>query len=387
MISFRNAFNDKDRVRGIWDYCFEDSKEYQDFYFENIYKDKNTIVGLENDKIIAALQLNSHVINLNSINIPCPYIVGVSTLPEYRGYGVMKKIMNEAFSNISKSNNICILMPIDHRLYRKYGFEDISDMMEIKIDIFSLNDFKKNDYSIEKVNDINLLELKNIYLDSLKNYNSYAFRNDKYFRNLIKESCAENAHIFLSKSKDGNYDGYIYYTVFSNKVFIRELYYKNINSLKAFFNFLYNHNMQASEIIINTALKNPIRHMLKDFKNTLIKVRPFMMGRIINVMQLLREIDIFKDLSKDDDIKIKVVDDNINSNNAIYHINNKTIFKVDDLEYDVLIDVKYLSQLIFSYRDIDELIFEEKLELVDEEKLKILKKIFIKKDNHINEYI
>ncbi|MCT4584321.1 MAG: GNAT family N-acetyltransferase [Peptostreptococcaceae bacterium] len=387
MISFRNAFNDKNEVREIWDYCFEDSKEYQDFYFENIYKDKNTIIGYENDKIIASLQLNNHIINLNSINISCPYIVGVSTLPEYRGNGIMKKIMDEAFFNISKSNNICILMPIDHRLYRKYGFEDISDMMEIKMDIFSLNNFKKKDYSIEKINDINLLELKNIYLDSLINYNSYAFRNDKYFRNLIKESYAENANIFLSKDKEGNYDGYIYYTLSLGKIFIRELYYKNINSLKAFLNFIYNHNMQAKEVIINTATKNSIRYILKDLKNISMKIKPFMMGRVVNVLELLKEVNIFETLDENENIKIKVIDKNIKNNDSIYHINKNTIFKVDDLNYDVLIDIKYFSQLIFSYRSVEELLFEEKLELINKEKIQILKKLFIEKNNHINEYI
>lgn len=387
MISFRNAFKDKDEVKEIWNYCFEDSKEYQEFYFENIYKDKNTIVGLYNDKIVASLQLNNHTINLDSVEIKCPYIVGVSTLPECRGDGIMKKIMEEAFLNISKSNNVCILMPIDHRLYRKYGFEDISDMMEIKIDIFSLNDFKKGNHSIEKINDINLLELKNIYLDSLENYNSYACRNDKYFRNLIKESYAENANIYLSKDKEGNYDGYIYYTISSKKIFVRELYYKNIKSLKAILNFLYNHNMQADEVIINAALKNSLRYIIKDLKNTSFRLKPFMMGRVVNVIELLKEIDIFKFLDKNEDIKIKVIDNNIKSNNFIYQISYDSIFKYDNSDYDVSIDIKYLSQLVFSYRSVEELLFEEKLELINEEKIKILKKIFIKKDNHINEYI
>ena len=134
---------EKDNIMEIWDYCFNDGPKFTDYYFNNKYKNYNTIVVEEEAEIVSSLQLNQYRIQLNNQIYNTSYVVGVSTLPEARGRGYMKYMMEFMLNELYKKNQlISILMPIDYRLYRKYGYEHCYDQIEYEIDIEDLSGFK-----------------------------------------------------------------------------------------------------------------------------------------------------------------------------------------------------------------------------------------------------
>ena len=122
---------DQNNIMEIWNYCFNDGPKFTEYYFNNKYKNYNTIVVEEEANIVSSLQLNQYKIKLNDKEYSTSYVVGVSTLPEVRGRGYMKHIMDFTLNELYKKDQlVSILMPIDYRLYRKYGYEHCYDQIE-----------------------------------------------------------------------------------------------------------------------------------------------------------------------------------------------------------------------------------------------------------------
>ena len=130
-------------IKNIWNYCFNDEESFVDYYFKNKYNNNNTIVVCEDNDIVSSLQLNQYKIRLDNKEYETSYVVGVSTFPQVRGRGYMKKIMEYSLNELyRKKQLVSILMPIDYRLYRKYGYEHCYDQLEYNIDIEALKNFK-----------------------------------------------------------------------------------------------------------------------------------------------------------------------------------------------------------------------------------------------------
>lgn len=377
--------NEKEDIREIWDYCFNDGPKFTDFYFKSKYNKNNTVVVDEEGEIVSSLQLNPYKIQLNDKLYDTSYVVGVSTFPQVRGKGYMKNIMEFTLKELYKKNQlVSILMPIDYRLYRKYGYEHCYDQIEYNLDIESLKSFKSNGV-MKKANldDIkNLIEIYDLFLNDI---NGNVKRDEKYYIDLFDEVKSEDGHIYIHQNEDC--EGYIIYFINGENMFIRELFYKNIDSLKSILKFVYNHNTQCKTVTISSPINDKIRFVLDNPRTSTIKIKPFMMGRMINLEKYLKNLDV--DSSVEESIGISVKDDFIKENNGVFKIilkNQSLTIEKGDFDYDVELDINTITQLAFSYIDASEAFL---LNNIDENKKvkNFLDTIFSKRYNYINEYI
>jgi predicted acetyltransferase len=380
--------NDLENIKDIWNYCFGDEKEYVDYYFNNKYKPENTIIIEENDELMSSLQLNQYKINLDNKIYDISYVVGVSTYPNARGKGYMKDMMDFALNELYKKGQlVSLLMPIDYRLYRKYGYEHCYDQIEYKLNIDDLKLFKING-DFEKIDNHHIENMINIHKEFLLNANGYVDRDKSYYENLFKEIKCENGHMYIHKEED--YDGYIIYFIMDGNMFVREMCYKNVNSLKSMLKFIYNHNTQCKKVTIMAPMTDSIRYILPNLKTNGVNIKPFMMGRIINLEGFLNNLVI---ASNDlDSVYIEVIDHQIKENNNVFAISvkdNKVIAIKSDKKADITLSINYISQLAFSYIDIKEVLFLSNLTKTDEntKAINLLSAIFNKKENYVNEYV
>lgn len=376
---------EQNNIMEIWKYCFNDGSKFINYYFNNKYKNYNTIVVEEEANIVSSLQLNQYKIKLNNKEHNISYIVGVSTLPEARGRGYMKYIMSFTLNELYKKEQlISILMPIDYRLYRKYGYEHCYDQIEYEINIEDLRGFKSSG-SLVKANLTHINEMINIENTFLQNLNGMVVRDESYYKNLFKEVESEDGHIYIHKTNES--DGYIIYFINEDNIFVRELYYKNINALKGMLKFIYNHNTQCKTVNIMSPVDDKIRFVLSNPKTATMKLKPFMMGRVINFKKYLESLYI----QSNDKLSliISLKDDYIKENNKIFKItleNNKLSVEDGNFDYDVEFDINTISQLVFSYINGKEAYLLNNLE-ENEKVIEFLDLIFIRKENYINEYI
>lgn len=375
-------------IKDIWNYCFDDSDRFVDYYFNNKYSRSNTVVVDEGEEIVSSLQLNQYKLVLNNKEYDTSYVVGVSTFPQVRGKGYMRSIMKFTLKELyDKEQLVSILMPIDHRLYRQYGYENCYDQLEYVINIDDLKMFKING-DIHKAGQKHINELININNYFVKDINGNINRDVDYYNNLFKEVKSEDGHIYIHE--DNGYQGYIIYFISGDKMFVRELYYKNIESLKSMLKFIYNHNTQCREVTITTPVNDKIRFILDNPKTSKVNLKPFMMGRIVNVLKYLESLYI--DSNEELEANISVIDDYIEENNKVFNIklkNNHISVDVSNNSYDLSLNINTLTQLAFSYINIEEALVLNNIEesSISNNTIKLLNTIFTKKDNYINEYI
>lgn len=377
--------SDKNNIIDIWNYCFDDGPKFTDYYFNDKYKHENTIVVEDDEEIVSSLQLSQYNLKLNDKIYDTSYVVGVSTFPQARGKGYMKHIMDFTLNELYRKNQlVSILMPIDYRLYRKYGYEHCYDQIEYEIDIADLSGFKSKGF-LKKAKLDNINDLINIENNFLKDLNGTIIRDENYYENLFKEVESEDGHIYIHE--DELKDGYIIYFINNENIFVRELYYNNLNALKGILRFLYNHNTQCKKVTISSPIDDKIRFILSNPKTANIKLKPFMMGRVINFKKYLESLNIKS--NENLSINISVKDDFIKENNKIFKIhlnNNKLNVESGDYIPDVEFNINTITQLAFSYINGKEAYLLNDLK-ENKKVIEFLDLIFVKKENYINEYI
>lgn len=379
---------DLENIKDIWNYCFGDEEAFVNYYFDNKYKPENTIIIEENDELMSSLQLNQYKINLNNKIYDTSYVVGVSTYPNARGKGYMKDMMDFALNELYKKDQlVSLLMPIDYRLYKKYGYEHCYDQIEYKLNIEELKQFKIVG-NFEKITNNHINYMMDIYNEFLLNTNGYVVRDKNYYENLFKEIKCENGHMYIHKEE--NYEGYIIYFIMEDTMFIREICYKNISSLKSMLKFIYNHNTQCKKVTIMSPVIDSIRYILPNLKTSEINIKPFMMGRVINLEKFLNTLSI--ECNDLDGVYIEIIDNQIKENNNVFEIrvkDNKVKAIKSNKKADIGLSINYISQLAFSYIDIEKVLFLENITKTKEntKAINLLKSIFSKKENYINEYV
>ena len=382
---------DKDQVVSVWNYCFEDGEDFVKYYFENVYDENNTIIIEENDEVLSALQLNKYTIDLRDNKYDVSYVVGVSSKPEVRGLGYMKHLMTYTLEELYKNGEIVsLLMAIDYRLYKRYGFDHCYDQIQYNLRTDELLGFRLSS-KLRKATFEDAETLSRIYTKAMESLNGYAVRDEAYFNRFIKEVSSESGYIYIDEENNS----YIAYYIQGDTFFVRELIYNNISSLKSMLAYIYNHNTQCKKTVINAPVDDKIKLIIANLKTCEIKLIPFMAGRVINFekyIESLNSCNIDTQKINNESIKIKVIDKYINQNNSVFKISvcdNKIKIQRVEEDYDIELDINSITQLAFSYLNTDEIFMLNEIDessLINTQK-ELLNVLFEKRINYIDELV
>ena len=382
---------DKDQVVSVWNYCFEDGEDFVKYYFENVYDENNTIIIEENDEVLSALQLNKYTIDLRDNKYDVSYVVGVSSKPEVRGLGYMKHLMTYTLEELYKNGEIVsLLMAIDYRLYKRYGFDHCYDQIQYNLRTDELLGFRLSS-KLRKATFEDAETLSRIYTKAMESLNGYAVRDKAYFNRFIKEVSSESGYIYIDEENNS----YIAYYIQGDTFFVRELIYNNISSLKSMLAYIYNHNTQCKKTVINAPVDDKIKLIIANLKTCEIKLIPFMAGRVINFekyIESLNSCNIDTQKINNKYIKIKVIDKYIKQNNSVFKISvcdNKIKIQRVEEDYDIELDINSITQLAFSYLNTDEILILNEIDesgLINTQK-ELLNALFEKRINYIDELV
>lgn len=382
---------DKNQIVSLWNYCFEDGEDFVKYYFENVYDENNTIIIEENDEVLSALQLNKYTIDLRDNKYDVSYVVGVSSKPEVRGLGYMKHLMAYTLEELYKNGEIVsLLMAIDYRLYKRYGFDHCYDQIQYNLRTDELLGFRLSS-KLRKATFEDAETLSRIYTKAMESLNGYAVRDEAYFNRFIKEVSSESGYIYIDEENNS----YIAYYIQGDTFFVRELIYNNISSLKSMLAYIYNHNTQCKKTVINAPVDDKIKLIIANLKTCEIKLIPFMAGRVINFekyIESLNSCNIDTQKINNKYIKIKVIDKYIKQNNSVFKISvcdNKIKIQRVEEDYDIELDINSITQLAFSYLNTDEIFMLNEIDessLINTQK-ELLNVLFEKRINYIDELV
>lgn len=336
---------DKRQVVDLWKYSFSDStKEFDEYYFNNRFSPENSVGLYCDDRLEAALQLNSYNLAIGDVVSEVKYVVGVSVQPESRGLGYMTELLRFTL-NMQHQNGeeFSILMPIDTRIYTKYGYANCFEKHDFTMDINRIQ-VPKTDYTVRRI-DVGAVEnverdlhhLSEIYYDVVSKNHSFISRNSRYWKNRMAELSVEGGEFFVVY--DGKFPrGYAMIISKTNDKIgnVVEMAFYDRNAFYTLMELVKNHGTQFARVNISTPQPSEFQ-LLTNFDNQIEhRVRPFMMGRVINAERVLDTIlyksDIFgcacAQFDETRPYAIEISDDFIAENNIIVLCKNKKITRI-----------------------------------------------------------
>ena len=117
---------DKEKYVGtliaLWNKVFGDDEEYIKLFFKEAYFDGECFAEISEEKVVSAFYLLKCSIKYQGKIYRGRYLYAAATLPEYRGLGLMGKLIKEAQDYIkSEGLDFIALVPAGDSLYDYYG--------------------------------------------------------------------------------------------------------------------------------------------------------------------------------------------------------------------------------------------------------------------------
>lgn len=149
MIQFRLAQQeDMNRQKEIWKMCFGDDDHYINFYFNNLYKEDETMLLLYHGDIAAILRMMPTTIVLpDNGKFKSSMFYAIATHPDYQDRGLSTKIIEYSNQYISNNNvGTSILVPAQESLfgfYSKRGYKEGFYIREDQLQNNQIRSFEK----------------------------------------------------------------------------------------------------------------------------------------------------------------------------------------------------------------------------------------------------
>ena len=114
----------------LWNKVFGDEREYIDLFFKEAYFDSECFAEIIDDEVVSALYLLKCIIKYDGKIYRGRYLYAAATLPEYRGKGLMSKLIKEAQDYVNSENlDFIALVPANDGLYGYYSAFDFIEAM------------------------------------------------------------------------------------------------------------------------------------------------------------------------------------------------------------------------------------------------------------------
>lgn len=120
----------RDEIKKIWTECFKDPKDYVEMYFDQVYRDDETMLLIDQAGApVSSLLLQNYRMSFHGQEPAVSYIAGAATRRSKRGQGYMSRLMVDALKESARRGDmLCSLIPADEALYffyRRYGFSTV----------------------------------------------------------------------------------------------------------------------------------------------------------------------------------------------------------------------------------------------------------------------
>lgn len=123
--------SDFEELKQLWNVVFDEEKTFLDSFFSKRFASENIFIARFNDKIVSALHALKATYRQESSSFDCSYIVGASTLQQYRGQGHMGKLLELTAKNY---NHPITLFPAIRPYYEKYNYITTSSLLSFPLD-------------------------------------------------------------------------------------------------------------------------------------------------------------------------------------------------------------------------------------------------------------
>ncbi|MFC4405044.1 GNAT family N-acetyltransferase [Gracilibacillus xinjiangensis] len=304
---------------------------------------------IENNQLAAKVHMIPLTVHINEQDMKMGGIASVSSWPEFRRGGIVKKLLKHTLLNMREEGYIIsYLHPFSVPFYRKYGYELVFNYRDYEIPI---KQFQKNWNALGHVKrieaDYNILE--SIYIDYIKSFNGGIIRDTDWWKQRVVK---KEMVIAVGYDQDNKPDSYILYHVKDRVLYVEEIAYRSLNSLKLVLEFIGNHDSMVEKVKMKVPDEDFIPCLFDEPRFEQI-VKKYFMARIVDVPEFLKNYQ-FISIHSSDSISLIIEDEFIPDNNGTYIIQDEKVTCLDheltDTRNVICCSVQQLTQMLLGYK-------------------------------------
>jgi len=352
-----------------------------------ILQHANVIGWFDQDRLVSQISIYPMKMNIHNNVYDIGFITGVATYPEYAHQGLMSKLMKHGLTEMKKSGqSISLLYPYSIPLYRKKGWEIISDKMTFHLKDFQLpKHFNVPGYVRRVAEESD--DLIKLHDQFAKKTHGCLFRNhlawEEYWRWEV-----EDTTVAIYYNIDSEPKGYVVYLL-DNEIFhIKEMVYLNVEAWKGLWNYISAHEPMLTEVKGNNYSNAPIAFWLEDsdIKET---IRPYIMARIIDVKKFITQYR-FIDIKRYASLTLEIIDPLLQWNNLTFTLQfspeAEPKITSEPSNHKVKLNIRALNTLLLGYKRPH---FLQNVELLegDSDAISLLEDIIPREKAYISDYI
>lgn len=279
---------------------------------------KASVLGWFDDERLASqfavfpLQMNVHG-NIQSIG----FITSVATYPEYSGQGLMSALMKRSLAEMrEKGQSLALLYPYSIPLYRRRGFEIVSDKMSFLIMDSQLPKHVTAPGHVRRVR-YNHPDLLNLHERFARRRHGCILRNDLAWEEYWRWD-VEDITTAIYYGPDEKPHGYMVYVIREDMMHIKEMIYLDMEAWKGLWKFIGAHESMVDSVRGDNYSSEPVAFWLEDsdIKET---IRPYIMGRIVDVGRFMEQYR-FTAIKRDESLSFRIEDPFLEWNNTEFTV-------------------------------------------------------------------
>ena len=326
--------------------------------------------------------------NVHDEIYPIGYVTSVNTYPEYSGRGLIRTLMHKSLTRMKeKGQSIALLYPYSIPMYRKFGWEIISNKISYKIKDNQIYPSRKRATTgyVRRV-DWNNPDFMNLHTQFALRTHGCLLRNasawEEYWRWDVEDTTV--AVYYSSKDKPL---GYMVYLIKEDVMYIKEMIYLNRESQKGLWEYISAHYSMIDEVRGNTYQNELLAFYLED-GNITETIKPYIMGRIVDVEAFFMRYRC--DPTEEDvcfrfEIEDNFLDWNNRGFNVFFHGGKATVTDREP-RYTVRMNINTLSTLLLGYMTANQLYKLERIE-GSPDAIQILDEVVIHQIPYISDFI
>jgi predicted acetyltransferase len=340
----------------------------------------------DGNKLVSQFAVYPLKMNIYNAVYPVGFVTSVCTYPEYSGHGIMTKLMRRSLCGMrEKRRSFALLYPYSFPLYRKFGWEIISNKISFIITDRQIPSENTVPGFIRRV-DWKSSDFMNLHTQFAQTTHGCLFRNSLAWEEYWRWD-EDDTFVAVYYNAEGSPRGYMVYLIKDNIMHIKEMIYLNREAKKGLWKYIRAHDSMIHEIRGNSYYNEPIAFEMEDgdIKET---IRPYTMGRIIDVEQFISHYHCDpaeKDTIISFDISDSFLEWNNRTFNIYFHAGRCTITN-SPAEYHVAMSIATLTTLLIGYKNAAQL---RKLERITGDNASIAKldDVLLHEQPYISDYI
>ena len=380
--------NEYESVRRLWGQCFGEEEPWTSWFFAKHFRKEHTWVGEMDGRVVAQAHLLPHRLMVRGNWREAAFFVGVCVEEELRGKGFGRALMATALEELQRrGTNINILQPRWPDFYRQLGWDFCYDRQSYKLQTefadLLLPEVPERFFWVPDLVDIGILA--DLYGQFTLHRHGYARREKKDWDVLLADHRGEGGRIGVVFCRNVPC-AYVLYNMKGDTLHVREFIWLDPAVVDAIWKFLI--GISGLSAVEKLEWLDPAGDPVS-LLSPGSTPEPFLMGRMTDLTAALAEMDYPVNLCADLEIMVEDPLAGWNSGRFLWSIQNGSATLLPSRDTNppaISIGIGQLSQLLFGYRSVRQLLAAGTVRVSDEKDAVILEQVFPACHNFISEY-